>query len=231
AVRIRTDSIGGSGDGGDGAGEFCERPDNAYLVGSVCGDWWCLHGDRGGDDEHVGELGWVRCASGWRRDPAAGWRGTRRVESPDPYDGGCSGCVCGLLAVSRSGRCASEPGTHGACGHRDRPGNECLTERAAVATRRGSMKISLSGRTAVITGASRGLCEAMAKALSGAGAQIALVARDRDRMERVRSDIAGTQQTAEVFVADLTQEDQVARLAAEIKGRFGSPQILINNAG
>jgi len=93
------------------------------------------------------------------------------------------------------------------------------------------MKISLSGRTAVITGASRGLGEAMAKALSGAGAQIALVARDRDRMERVRSDIAGTQQTAEVFVADLTQEDQVARLAAEIKGRFGSPQILINNAG
>ncbi|HXS76461.1 MAG TPA: SDR family NAD(P)-dependent oxidoreductase, partial [Terracidiphilus sp.] len=75
------------------------------------------------------------------------------------------------------------------------------------------MKISLSGRTAVITGASRGLGEAMAKALSGAGAQIALVARDRDRMERVRSDIAGTQQTAEVFVADLTQEDQVARLA------------------
>jgi NAD(P)-dependent dehydrogenase (short-subunit alcohol dehydrogenase family) len=93
------------------------------------------------------------------------------------------------------------------------------------------MEISLSGRTAVITGASRGLGEAMAKALSGAGAQIALVARDRDRMESVRSDIAASQQTAEVFVADVTQEDQVARLAEEIKGRFGSPQILINNAG
>ena len=93
------------------------------------------------------------------------------------------------------------------------------------------MEISLSGRTAVITGASRGLGEAMAKALSGAGAQIALVARDRDRMESMRSDIAASQQTAEVFVADVTQEDQVARLAEEIKGRFGSPQILINNAG
>jgi NAD(P)-dependent dehydrogenase (short-subunit alcohol dehydrogenase family) len=93
------------------------------------------------------------------------------------------------------------------------------------------MEISLSGRTAVITGASRGLGEAMAKALSGAGAQIALVARDRQRLEQVRSLIAATGQTAEVFVADVTQEDQVARVAEEIKGRFGSPQILINNAG
>ena len=66
------------------------------------------------------------------------------------------------------------------------------------------MEISLSGRTAVITGASRGLGEAMAKALSGAGAQIALVARDRDRMESVRSDIAASQQIAEVFVVDVT---------------------------
>jgi NAD(P)-dependent dehydrogenase (short-subunit alcohol dehydrogenase family) len=40
------------------------------------------------------------------------------------------------------------------------------------------MKIDLSGRTAVITGGSRGLGEAMAKSLSQAGAQIALVARD-----------------------------------------------------
>jgi NAD(P)-dependent dehydrogenase (short-subunit alcohol dehydrogenase family) len=93
------------------------------------------------------------------------------------------------------------------------------------------MEISLSGRTAVITGASRGLGEAMAKALSGAGAQIALVARNRQRLEQVRSHIAATGQTAEVFVADVTQEDQVARVAEEIKGRFGSPQILINNAG
>jgi NAD(P)-dependent dehydrogenase (short-subunit alcohol dehydrogenase family) len=71
----------------------------------------------------------------------------------------------------------------------------------------------------------------MAKALAGAGAQIALVARDRERLERVRDDIAATQAVAEVFVADVTQEDQVARLADEIKTRFGNPQLLINNAG
>ena len=93
------------------------------------------------------------------------------------------------------------------------------------------MEINLKGRTAVITGASRGLGEAMAKALANAGAQIALVARDHERLERVRSEIAGSQQAAQVFVADVTQEDQVAQVAEEIKGRFGHPQILINNAG
>ena len=94
-----------------------------------------------------------------------------------------------------------------------------------------AMENNLSGRTAVITGASRGLGEAMAKALAGAGAQVALVARDRDRLERVRDNIVGTEAVAELFVCDVTRENEVARLAEEIKIRFGNPQILINNAG
>ena len=53
-----------------------------------------------------------------------------------------------------------------------------------------AMKIDLSGRTAVITGASRGLGEAMAKALAEAGAQVALVARDVKRLESVRDAIS-----------------------------------------
>ena len=93
------------------------------------------------------------------------------------------------------------------------------------------MEIDLKHRTAVITGGSRGLGEAMAKALANAGAQIALVARDRARLEIVRDDIAAGGGTAEVFVADVTQEDAVANLAEEVKARFDSPQILINSAG
>lgn len=93
------------------------------------------------------------------------------------------------------------------------------------------MEINLKGRTAVITGGSRGLGEAMAKALAGAGAQIALVARDRARLGQVRDDIAASGGVAEVFVADVTREDDVARMTDEIKARFGSPQILINSAG
>ena len=79
------------------------------------------------------------------------------------------------------------------------------------------MKIDLKGRTAVITGGSRGLGEAMAKALAGEGAQIALVARDRARLERVRDDISAGGGVAELFVADVTRENEVAKLADDVK--------------
>ena len=69
----------------------------------------------------------------------------------------------------------------------------------------GTMNIDLSGKTAVITGASRGLGEAMARGLSGSGAKIALIARDRKRLESVRDSIRSTGGTAEVFTADVTQ--------------------------
>ena len=93
------------------------------------------------------------------------------------------------------------------------------------------MTSNLTGRTAVITGGSRGLGEAMATALSAAGAQIALVARDADRLESVREAIVSAGGTAATFIADVTKEDQVASMAAAVHERFGHPQILINNAG
>ena len=93
------------------------------------------------------------------------------------------------------------------------------------------MNIDLSGKTAVITGASRGLGEAMARALSASGAKIALIARDRKRLESVRDSIRSTGGTAEVFTADVTSENAVVAVAAAVKDAFGNPQILINNAG
>ena len=61
------------------------------------------------------------------------------------------------------------------------------------------MNVQLTGRTAVITGGNRGLGEAMAKALAEAGANIALVARDRTRLEAVRDAISATGGTAELL--------------------------------
>ena len=93
------------------------------------------------------------------------------------------------------------------------------------------MEFDLKGRGAVISGGSRGLGEAMARALAGSGAKIALVARDRARMQQVRDGITAHGGVAEVFVADVTREVEVAKVAANVKTRFGDPQILINNAG
>jgi NAD(P)-dependent dehydrogenase (short-subunit alcohol dehydrogenase family) len=94
-----------------------------------------------------------------------------------------------------------------------------------------SMKIDLSGKTAVITGASRGLGEAMSLSLSESGAQIALVARDVSRLESVRDAIRQRGGVAEVFTGDVTKEEDVAALAQAVTQKFGHAQILINNAG
>ena len=93
------------------------------------------------------------------------------------------------------------------------------------------MNIDLTGKTAVITGGSRGLGEAMAHALAGSGAQIALVARDAARLSSVRDALIAKGAIAEFFTADVTHEDDVLAVAEKIKSRFGNPQILINNAG
>ncbi len=90
----------------------------------------------------------------------------------------------------------------------------------------------LNGRTALITGASKGLGKAMAVALSGAGARIALVSRNEEPLQGVAREIAAGGGEAKVFVADVTREDQVSRLEKEVLAQYGAgPQILINNAG
>jgi NAD(P)-dependent dehydrogenase (short-subunit alcohol dehydrogenase family) len=92
--------------------------------------------------------------------------------------------------------------------------------------------MKLSGKTALITGASKGLGEAMAKALAAEGANIALVSRDRARLDQVAADITKQGGRAEVFVADVADETQVARVRDEFAAAMGaSCHILINNAG
>jgi NAD(P)-dependent dehydrogenase (short-subunit alcohol dehydrogenase family) len=93
------------------------------------------------------------------------------------------------------------------------------------------MKIDLTGKVAVITGGSRGLGEAMAEALSGAGATIALVARNEEKLKEVRDKLVAAGGKAEYFMGDVTDEAEVARIADEVKTKLGNPHILINNAG
>lgn len=93
------------------------------------------------------------------------------------------------------------------------------------------MKIDLTGKTAVLVGASGGLGEAMARALGDAGAQIALVGRNAEKLGALKAELETAGATAEVFTAEMVDEDQVARLKEEVVARFGDPQILINSAG
>ena len=89
----------------------------------------------------------------------------------------------------------------------------------------------LDSRVAVITGASKGLGKQMAEALAEAGAAVALVARDRERLESVRAGIAGHGGKAYAFAGDVCKEAEIGRLADEIRAQAGVPDILINNAG
>lgn len=93
------------------------------------------------------------------------------------------------------------------------------------------MKIDLSGRTAVIIGASGGLGEAMAASLAEAGAALALVGRNVDKLEGVAGTVRAAGGTAEIFAADVLDEASVAALRDAVNARFGAPQILINSAG
>jgi NAD(P)-dependent dehydrogenase (short-subunit alcohol dehydrogenase family) len=94
-----------------------------------------------------------------------------------------------------------------------------------------SNSTNLSGKIALITGGSRGLGRAMALSLSAAGATIALTARDKDKLESVKSEVEAQGGKAATFVADVLSEESVQKLQSEIASQLGNPQILINNAG
>lgn len=89
----------------------------------------------------------------------------------------------------------------------------------------------LEGKTAVVTGASRGLGREMALALGGAGAKLALVGRDKAKLEETRKLANDKGAESEIFITDVREEAQVAKLEKDVKARFGNVHILINNAG
>ena len=94
-----------------------------------------------------------------------------------------------------------------------------------------SSSINLSGKIALITGGSRGLGRAMAISLAKAGATIALVARDAEKLNAVKAEVEAAGGKAAVFVADVVSEESVQRLQTDIAAQLGAVQILINNAG
>jgi gluconate 5-dehydrogenase len=90
---------------------------------------------------------------------------------------------------------------------------------------------SLAGRTAVVTGGSRGLGLQMAEALGEQGARVLVCARKQAELDDACAHLAGRGIEAASLAADLSDEAAVAAFADEALRRLGQVDILVNNAG
>src|SRR5258708_26249773 len=86
--------------------------------------------------------------------------------------------------------------------------------------------MELTGRRVLITGASRGIGEATARAAAAAGAKVALAARSEAALKELAAEVAGT-----AHPTDLSDPEAVAGLVAEVESDGVPVDVLINNAG
>lgn len=89
----------------------------------------------------------------------------------------------------------------------------------------------LRDKTAIVTGASRGIGRSIALAFAAEGARLALVARSGDELADVAAAIENGGGRALPLVADLCDPGQVAELPALVESALGPPDVLVNNAG
>ncbi|WP_329549863.1 SDR family NAD(P)-dependent oxidoreductase [Streptomyces sp. NBC_01356] len=89
----------------------------------------------------------------------------------------------------------------------------------------------LAGTVALVTGASSGIGAATARRLAEEGAAVALVARRRDRLDRLAEDIANLGGRAHAVEADITEPEQAYQAVQDTLGRLERLDILVNNAG
>jgi NAD(P)-dependent dehydrogenase (short-subunit alcohol dehydrogenase family) len=90
---------------------------------------------------------------------------------------------------------------------------------------------SHTGRTAIVTGASRGIGAAVAMAMAEAGADVALVARSTSDIEQLAGKIETTGRRVLAITTDVTDPEQVRSCVEQTIGAFGKIDVLVNNAG
>lgn len=90
---------------------------------------------------------------------------------------------------------------------------------------------TLSGRIALVTGASQGIGRACALRLAKDGASVALAARNQDKLAEVAAEIAAAGGTAHFFELDLGSEESIKACAKAVMAHFGKVEILVNNGG
>ncbi|MFL5606360.1 MAG: 3-oxoacyl-[acyl-carrier-protein] reductase [Gemmatimonadaceae bacterium] len=90
------------------------------------------------------------------------------------------------------------------------------------------MKIDLTGRTALVTGSTRGIGRAIAETLAGAGARVAVVGRDQAKAAEAAAKVGGG---AQGFGADVGDPASIVALVEGVEKALGQIDILVNNAG
>jgi 3-oxoacyl-[acyl-carrier protein] reductase len=94
------------------------------------------------------------------------------------------------------------------------------------------MDLGLKGRVAVITGGSKGIGRAIAKALAAEGVDLVLLARGRDLLEKTAAEIQSEHRVHTLaLAADITDANSVKAAAESAKARFPTAHIVVNNAG
>jgi 3-oxoacyl-[acyl-carrier protein] reductase len=91
--------------------------------------------------------------------------------------------------------------------------------------------MSLSGRVALVTGASQGIGRACALKLASSGAAVAVAARNQEKLNEVVRQINASGGKAAAFPVDVADEEQIKRAFKAVLSQFGNIDILVNNAG
>lgn len=93
------------------------------------------------------------------------------------------------------------------------------------------MKVDLSGQNAIVTGASQGLGRAIAVALSAAGARVALVARNAEKLAETQKLCVDAGGKADVMAGDVSSKEAVEKIIDTVCDDWGQLDIVVNNAG
>jgi short-subunit dehydrogenase len=94
-----------------------------------------------------------------------------------------------------------------------------------------SLHNAVKGKTILITGASSGIGEAASLQIGKAGGKLLLVARTKDKLDAVAERVQDVGGTAFVHTCDLSDSEDVERMAREVLSQHGHVDILVNNAG
>src|SRR6185436_19580357 len=180
-------------------------------------------------------------AGGDQRGRRAGDHGGSGARRPDPADRQPGALGRGDPAPGEAGRRGHLPG--GGAGHgpdRARPpdrrgDDECQPLRSGPAPeapgrrggQRGGLMFRLDGRTALVTGASQGIGEGIARLLAKQGARVVLAARSQEKLEALAKEIDGSHP----LVLDVSQPETFGEMLKSLPEDLGGIDVLVNNAG